>query len=107
MRYTLVTELEDFLDGDGKLEDQPAPGINLALFLGSIVAWVTRLHSTTPDRTNVLCHRKPGNKRCLGEIVAVLDEIDCSISWKCPLCGDNGIIRGWKDTPWDRGVECI
>jgi hypothetical protein len=23
-------------------------------------------------------------------------------SFPSPLCGDNGLIHGWEDTPWDR-----
>ena len=24
------------------------------------------------------------------------------IIWSCPVCGDNGYIREYEDTPWDR-----
>jgi len=28
------------------------------------------------------------------------DEND-SIFWHCPICQDNGVIRGWQNTFWD------
>jgi len=28
-------------------------------------------------------------------------EYDDAIVWCCPVCHDNGIIRGWQDTLWD------
>ena len=28
-------------------------------------------------------------------------EHDDAIVWYCPVCHDNGIIRGWQDTLWD------
>jgi len=52
--------------------------------------------------TNVPCRRSPGRRRCRSEIVAELDRTSGHIVWHCPLCGDNGLIHGWVDTPWDR-----
>ena len=103
---TMVTDLRDFLDDDGDLPDLKGPALDLALFLGSIVAWVTRLHATEPEMTNVACRRRPGRRRCAGDILAVLNESDRSISWECPICGDHGCISGWQDTLWDRSDEC-
>jgi hypothetical protein len=102
MRYTLVTDMTLYLDENGDLTELPGPVLNTALFLGSIVAWVTQLQATEMEMTNVPCRRMPGRKRCLGEIMAVLNESDSSISWECPICGDNGHIRGWQNTFWDR-----
>jgi hypothetical protein len=28
-------------------------------------------------------------------------EEDDRIDWYCPVCHDNGIIRGWQGTLWD------
>jgi hypothetical protein len=33
---------------------------------------------------------------------AELDQVSGRIVWHCPLCGDNGLIHGWEDTPWER-----
>jgi len=107
--YTMVTDMRHFLDDEGDLPDLPGPALNIVLFLGSIVAWVTRLHATEPEVTNVPCRRKPGRKRCVGDIVALLNENDLSISWECLVCGDHGTINGWQSTLWDRSDEgtCI
>ena len=51
--------------------------------------------------TNVPCG-SPGRRGCGGEIVAELDKASGHIVWHCPLCGDNGLIHGWRDTTWDR-----
>jgi len=74
----------------------------LALFLGAIVAWVTSGRSAADHRMNVACRRSPGRRRCPGEILASFEADGASISWHCPLCGDNGVTRGWEGTPWDR-----
>lgn len=80
----------------------PGPALNCAMFFASIVAWATdRLPGGDPY-TNVWCLRRPGRARCLGEIVAELRPNSADIVWHCPLCGENGVIRGWEPTLWDR-----
>ena len=103
MGNTWVTDLRHFLDDEGLLaEALPGSALNIALFLGSIVGWVTSHPHGTYEWTNVPCRRMPGHKRCLGEIFAWLDSSTEAITWECRMCGDNGLISGWQDTTWDR-----
>jgi hypothetical protein len=100
---TWATDMRHYLDASGAIpEDLPGPALNLALFLGSIVAWVTSGGSSADPRTNVPCRRNPGRRRCPGEILASLEADGSSIVWDCPACGDNGVALGWEGTPWDR-----
>jgi hypothetical protein len=101
---TWIVDMRHYLDEDtGDLpETIPAPALNLALFFGSIVAWVTDHLPHGDWHTNVPCRRSPGRRRCLGEIVAELDAPSGSIAWQCPICGDRGLIHGWEDTLWNR-----
>jgi hypothetical protein len=96
--------MRHYLDeSTGDLPDSlPARILNLALFFGSIVAWVTDHLPGGDWQTNVPCRRSPGRKRCLGEIIAQLDSRPGYIAWQCPVCGDNGLIHGWEDTLWNR-----
>lgn len=103
MANTWVTDMRHFLDDAGAIpEDMPGPALNLALFLGAIVAWVTSGRSAAAQRTNVSCRRSPGRRRCRGEILASLEADGSIIAWHCPLCGGNGVTRGWEGTRWDR-----
>ena len=102
MGNTWITDLRHYLDHRGTMTDLPGPALHLALFLGSIVAWVTSRRSPADQRTNAPCRRSPGRRRCLGEILATVVPDPAAISWSCPLCGDNGAIRGWEATRWDR-----
>src|SRR5450759_1783573 len=52
--------------------------------------------------TNVWCWRRPGRKRCRGEIIAERQRGSPEIWWHCPLCGVNGVIRGWEGSLWGR-----
>jgi hypothetical protein len=104
MGDTWVTDMRHYLDE--QTGDLPAsllgPALNIALFLGSIIAWVTDHQPETEWHTNVCCRRSPGRRRCLGEIFAELDGESGQIVWQCPRCGDNGMIHGWEETFWNR-----
>jgi hypothetical protein len=69
------------------IEDGPLPTavLNLALFFGSIVAWVTDHLPEGDWHTNVPCRRSPGRRRCLGDIIAELDRASGHIVWQCPV----------------------
>jgi hypothetical protein len=103
MSDTWITDIRHYLDPSGHLPSElPGPALNLALFLGSIIEWMTSQAVTSVERTNVCCRRSPGRRRCPGKIIAVFEEDTDVILWRCPLCGDNGYIRGWRGTLWDR-----
>jgi hypothetical protein len=103
---TWVTDIRHCLDASGTIpEDLPGPALNLALFIGAIVAWVTSGRSSVDARTNVPCRRNPGRRRCPGEILASFEPDASTIVWHCPACGDNWVTRGWEGTPWDRRSE--
>jgi hypothetical protein len=76
--------------------------LSLAVFFGSIVAWVTDHLPQGDWHTTVPCRRSPDRRRCLGDIVAELDASSSHIVWQCPICGDRGLIHGWEETLWNR-----
>ena len=74
---TWVTDMRHFLDGAGAMPDgMPGPALDLALFLGAIVAWVTSGRSAADHRMNVACRRSPGS-RCKGHEGQDLQEGRC------------------------------
>ena len=105
MANTWVTDMRHYLNELGELpEEMPSPALRLALFQGSIVAWMTAtdcLDGQT-SRTNVNCRRNPDRLPCPGEIIAFFEVNSEVIVWECPLCEDNGRISGWEGTSWDR-----
>ena len=105
MADTWVTDMRHYLDDNGQIPSLPGPAMNIALFLGSIVEWMTSEPLANVHHTNVRCRRSPGRARCTGGILAGYEEDGRVIRWGCPLCGDNGHIRGWEDTLWDRSSE--
>ena len=105
MADTWITDMRHFLDESGGLPDLPGQALSLALFQGSIVAWMTSRSVQASERTNVYCRRRPRGRRCVGEIDAQFDGRR-SVAWRCPVCGDRGTISGWQHTPWDRLHGC-
>jgi hypothetical protein len=101
MGDTFIVDMRHYLDDSGEIPDIPGPALNLALFFGAIVGWVTS-HSGHVTWTNVPCRRSPGRRRCRGDILASFDADSGGIVWECPLCDDRGFIHGWEGTQWDR-----
>jgi hypothetical protein len=100
---TWVVDLRHYLSEDDEdLAEMPGPALNCAMFFTSIVAWTTDHAAARDPHTNVWCMRRPGRKRCRGEIMAELRSGSAEIEWYCPWCGENGVIRGWEHTLWDR-----
>ena len=102
MGNTWMTDMTHFLDEDGRVGPLPGPGMALANYFGAIVGMVSESRSLQERPAQVLCRRRPGRRPCRGRIEAHLDPVDRSIIWRCPACGDNGLIHGWEASPWDR-----
>lgn len=101
MKGMSFTQLRHYLNEDDSVPDLPGPAMNVLLFLGSIVGWVSRIPAQDFESTNVPCRRNSGRKRCRGEIVARQLE-DNGIQWECPVCGDAGVVSNWEGTKWDK-----
>ena len=67
-----VVDMRHYLDEEiGDLpETIPERALNLAVFFGAIVAWVTNHLPEDAWLTNVPCRRRPGRRPCRGEIIA-------------------------------------
>jgi len=98
-----IADLRHFVNEDGNLANMPNRALTLAEYCGHIVKGVTTRQKDALA-TGVRCRRRPGRRKCPGEIIAFIDEQE-AISWSCPVCEDNGVISGWKGTIWDWSVN--
>lgn len=48
--------------------------------------------------TDIHCRRRPGRRPCKGLICMQVAE-DGRLRWRCPECGDNGLMSNWNDQP--------
>jgi hypothetical protein len=96
---TWVVDLRHYLAPSGALADMPSRALLLAEYFASIVVDAT---TNLDDPPSVRCRRRPDHRRCTGIVMSypAADEQD-SIYWHCPVCKDNGVIRGWQNTLWD------
>src|SRR5208283_969338 len=104
MSNTWVTDIRHFLDSEGNVIREHHGAWCLAQYFCLIIEAVTGRSVHRQDRsTGVQCRRRPGHKPCEGIIIADFYEQDAAtIPWGSHLCGDNGYIRGWQETPWDK-----
>ena len=47
------------------------------------------------------CPRRPGRRTCPGHIEVSRTDVPPWIQWRCPSCGDEGVISGWEQSPFD------
>jgi len=105
MIYQRYTDVADFTNEEGEIDDISPSATRIVVFLRSVTGWVTARQAVVSERTNVTCLRVKSKDRCLGEVHAFLNTENGNILYGCPLCGDNGVIRGWKGTHWDRSAS--
>ena len=99
MGNTWIVDLRHYLTPTGAMGPMPSRARLLAEYFANIVVDAT---TNLDDPPTLRCRRRPGHRRCTGIIFAVpsIDEDD-TILWHCPVCHDNGVIRGWQGTLWD------
>jgi len=92
-----VVDLRHFLTPAGALAELPRPARVLAEYWVQIVAQ----GSLFGEPVTLRCRRRPGRRACAGTLNIGLDLDLDGLLWRCPVCGDNGIIHGWQGTFWD------
>ena len=103
MGNTWIVDLRHYLTPAGAMADMPKPARMLADYFARIVVDAT---TNIDEEPTVRCRRQPRHKRCTGIVMSYpsADE-DGAIHWHCPVCDDNGLIRGWQNTLWDGFIE--
>jgi hypothetical protein len=97
MPDTWVIDLRHYLKPDGQLAEMPGRARHLAEYWTQIVAQGSNFDAPVSLR----CRRRPGHRACTGTLDIGLDQDLSGMIWCCPVCGDNGVIRGWQGSFWD------
>lgn len=93
-----VSDLRHFLD---IADDAPGPARKMADHLESVVRAATAGDADLPWVSALRCRRRPGRRPCEGRIAVFRSDPADRIEWKCTACGDDGVISGWQDSPFD------
>jgi hypothetical protein len=72
--------------------------------LGYLVTYATSIESGISTDSKPMCWRQPSNHPCNGILKIRLLSTKKQVCWKCPKCGDDGVIIGWKGLIWDKTV---
>ena len=97
MNGTYVTDITHYLDEAGELAEMPSPARKLASFLVLLIDAATEAFPADEHDTRIRCR----TDACTGSIRASLSSMEGEISWHCPECGHNGVIRNWQSTKWN------
>lgn len=94
----LVADLQHFFDLP---PDTPGPARRLAGHLSNIVRAATAGGAATSWERALPCVRRPANRRCRGRMIVTPGASGAPIRWQCSVCGDEGVISNWEDSPFD------
>ncbi len=94
----LVADLHHFLDLP---LDVPGPARRLAEQLGDIVRAASAGDIGHAWTSALPCRRRPARRACTGRMIVRRTEPEASIQWECSVCGDEGVISNWVDSPFD------
>ncbi len=98
-----ITDITHLLKADGSGVDGLARPI--ARHFAQIVRAGSVLPAGLPLDSDIPCRRRPKSRRCSGCIrIRRLDKLS-RIEWRCPLCGDQGMIYNWEGSLWDIGAQ--
>ena len=97
MANTWIVDLRHYLTSAGTLAELPRLARILAEYWTEIVARGSNFAAPAELR----CRRRPGHRACPGLLDIGLDPDTCAITWCCPVCGDDGMIRVWQGSFWD------
>ena len=97
MVNTWIVDLRHYLTPAGALLGEPKLARKLAEYFAQIVAQ----GSNYDEPITLRCRRRPRRRPCTGVLEICPDPDQDGMAWFCPVCGDNGIIRGWEGTFWD------
>ena len=98
MKQTYVTDITHYLDETGELAQMPGPARKLASFLVLLIDATSQVCPVEDHDTRIRCR----TDACTGSIRTSLTSMDQEISWYCPDCGHNGVIRHWQGTKWNQ-----
>lgn len=73
----------------------------MAEHLSLIVRAATAGDSGSSWPSALPCRRRPRRRACPGLLQLFRTDVPASIQWRCPACGDEGVISGWERTPYD------
>lgn len=93
-----VSDLGHFLDLP---DDVPGEARRMADRLSRVVRAGTASDAGVRFVSALRCWRRPGRAPCPGHIEVFRTDVPASIDWRCTSCGDDGVISGWTDSPFD------
>jgi len=97
-----VIDIRHWLDEEGKGPAAPQLKLKVAK-LAEIIEHATSIESDLLVGEPPQCWRRPQRKPCKGRLDINFTDDD-RICWKCPKCGDEGVVDGFRGLIWDMNV---
>ena len=96
-----VVELSSALGEDGGLGCLSERDRRLIYYWGRIAYGASALDGELSSEVDVWCRRRPANRPCETPLEVKPPGESGEVHWRCPGCGDAGLLRGWRGTAFD------
>lgn len=77
----------------------------LTEYLRSIVQSIRGMQPGVEGESLVQCRRRPSRLPCKTLLAVCVQEVPSQIHWRCPACGDAGVITHWQEANLDPALE--
>lgn len=94
-----ITDLNHLLEAEKAAA--PRKATRLRGHLTAIVKAATALGARRERETALRCRGTADQTPCPGKLFVRLQDIPSEIHWRCPHCGEKGVILNWPNSPWD------
>ena len=98
----MITNIQHFIDGAKPVVGSSREAQELLNFLTAIIEAATEAYDQPMTVSTACCRNDVNGQTCFGNIEVFVDFDTNQIGWECVECGNEGIITGWEDTPWDK-----
>ncbi|MGB4270142.1 MAG: hypothetical protein WBK20_13320 [Spirochaetota bacterium] len=95
----IIIDIHDFLHYGNVKYDLPLADIMLFKRCQTAIHKTANLIKGEAIVTNIQCELFTANASCTGTVTVLITHVPNQINWKCPVCGSEGIIKNWKDSP--------
>jgi predicted RNA-binding Zn-ribbon protein involved in translation (DUF1610 family) len=95
----IIIDINDFLHYGNVKYDLSHVDIMLFELCQNAILATSHVIKGEPIVTDIRCELFTANPDCTGTVTVLITHVPNQIHWKCPLCGSEGIIKNWKNSP--------
>lgn len=95
----IIIDINDFLYYGNIKFDLSHADIQLFERCQNAVLATSHIIKGEPTVTDIQCKLFTADQDCAGTVTVLITNVPNQIRWECPVCGSEGVIKNWKNSP--------